>query len=477
MQEQRVSDSRRVRFNVNVLAVRRPLPRWLTRAGVWLLIALYIALWGFSGVQKLNITDFEAFFLPSARIALAGHPFDIYQVRFQGAYPNANGPLSIVPLTIAAALAQALGWLNDMELRRMLAMGLFAVFPLLMAREAVLAADRLLGAPLTSYRRLLAYALFALTPELWHSMLLYGHIEQPIMIWLTLAAVRMLTERRWARGGVLVGLALLSRSVALLYLLTLALVLVWRRQWGASARFVGGALLTIVLGLVPFWIADRKDLIYSLVTFRTKLPVSGGSLWGLSIGTPVEAFANRFDSTAVIVAALAGVSLVLALRRSLDVSSRDVYALLAIADLCFPLLIKTIWPYYFLDAYVFVALWWLAQARDVRAAQAVRAARGDSDSAAGWPYLARWVAGIALPVALIGAAQLTEYGLSQLVDGNWQAGWSAADALATLAIQLTLGVWIIVQRRTAPPAPEEPAALPGEMPSSAALAYTVSEAP
>lgn len=453
-------------------SIQRHTPRlqqWLTHVGIWLLIALYIGIWGFSGVQRLNVTDFEAFFLPSARIALAGHPFHIYQVRYQNVYPNANGPLSIVPLTLAAALAQALGWLENMELRRMLAMGIFAVFPLLMAREAVLAADRLLGAPLTRYRRLLAYALFALTPELWHSMLLYGHIEQPIMIWLTLAGVRALTEQRWARGGVLVGLALLSRSIALLYLLTLALLLVWRGRWGASARFVGGALITVVLGLLPFWIADRKDLIYSLVTFRTQLPVSGGSVWGLSIGTPVESFANRFDSMTVIIAALVSVSLVLTLRRTLEIGSRDVYALLAVASLCFPLLIKTIWPYYFLDAYVFVALWWLAQARDIGAHRI-------EDTSAGWPYLARWVAGIAFPLALIGAAQLTEYGLSQIVNGIWLAGWSAADALATVVIQLVLGVWIIMQGRHRPP-PEEMAVQPGEVPSSTALAYTLSETP
>lgn len=456
-------------LSITRLAPRRPLPPWLTRAGVWLLVALYIALWCVSGVQKLNITDFEAFFLPSARIALAGHPFHIYQVRFQDIYPNANGPLSIVPLTLAAWLAQVFGWLDNMELRRMVAMGIFAVFPLLMAREAVLAADRLLGAALTGYRRLLAYALFALTPELWHSVLLYGHIEQPIMIWLALAAVRALVNRRWALGGMLIGLAMLSRSVALLYLLALALLLLSRGRWGAGARFVGAALLTVGLGLLPFWIADRSDLTYSLLTFRTLLPVSGGSIWGLSIGTPTESFANRFDSASVIVATLASVTLVLALRRNLDVGSRDVYALLAIADLCFPLLIKTLWPYYFLDAYVFVALWWLAQARDIQAP-------AGSGRIGDWASMARWLAGLAFPLALIGAAQLAEYGLSQMVGGSWRTPWSLADTLTIVAIQLTLGIFIIVRRGRIPP-PEELAPRSSEMPSDEVLAYTVSETP
>ncbi len=84
MHNQRMSASGSISSTARALAMHRPLPPWLTRAGVWLLIALSIGIWGFSGVQRLNITDFEALFLPSARVALAGHPLEVYS----GALPG-----------------------------------------------------------------------------------------------------------------------------------------------------------------------------------------------------------------------------------------------------------------------------------------------------------------------------------------------------------------------------------------------------
>src|SRR5262245_3167906 len=76
------------------------------------LILLYLALWSSCGLVPFNTTDLEAFFFPAARIALQGHPFGVYAVRLGDAYPNANGPLSLVPLTAVGALAQLLGWID-----------------------------------------------------------------------------------------------------------------------------------------------------------------------------------------------------------------------------------------------------------------------------------------------------------------------------------------------------------------------------
>jgi hypothetical protein len=168
-------------------------------------VLAYLGFWAWTGSITINDTDFDVFFLPSARVALAGHPLLIYEVRFQGNYPNANGPLSILPLTVVAWVAQHLGWINSHDPRRALVMGAFAVFPLLLAREAMIALDRLLSAPLVGPWRLLAYAILIFSPELWHSVLLYGHLEQPLMIWLTLWSVRALVERRIVFAGFLIG--------------------------------------------------------------------------------------------------------------------------------------------------------------------------------------------------------------------------------------------------------------------------------
>ena len=54
--------------------------------------------------------------------------------------------------------------------------------------------------------------------------------------------------------------------------------------------------------------------------------------------------------------------IVIVARKDLEPSSRDTYGLLALTALTLPLLAKSVWPYYFLDAYVFGAIWWLGQA-------------------------------------------------------------------------------------------------------------------
>lgn len=384
------------------------------------LVAAYMVLWGVSGLPHWNITDFDAFFLPAARVALAGHPFAIYQVRYLDIYPDANGPLSILPLTLVAAIAQQLHWLNDPSLRRMLVMGAFAVFPLLMAREALLASDRLRARPLAGWPRVFAWGLIILSPELWHTVLLYGHIEIPIMLWLTLLAIRALVSERIVLAGALLGLALLTRSMSVLYLMPLVAVLLAHRRWLAAVRVSAVAGLVTALGLLPFWLADRNDLIYSLFTFRSGLIVGGGSIWGLFLGTPLEAVGLRYDAVLAIVVALALTIITLTIRPDLRFSSRDIYLLLALTGLCFPFFIKTLWPYYFLDPYVWFAVWWITGDRllpDLRG-------------------LILRVTGLALPLAAVATAQIAEQGLSVSVRGVWLPGWSAA-VCAALFIMMT----------------------------------------
>ncbi|MBF6591333.1 MAG: hypothetical protein IVW57_12520 [Ktedonobacterales bacterium] len=405
-------------------------PRWPRRAGIAALVLLYIGLWGGTGLLTLNPTDLDVFFLPAARVVLAGHPLLAYQVRYAVNYPNANGPLSLVPLTAAAALAAHQGWLNDPALRRMVVMAVFALFPLLMSYEAIRAVNRVRGVPLRGIGQLLAYGALALSPQLWHGMLLYGHIEQPIALWLVLLGVRMLVEQRPGRAGICLGLALLTRSSVLVFFLPLLVLLLRHRRWRASTWLSGATALTLGLGLLPFWLADRGDLIYSLVTFRGQLAVGGGSVWGIALGTPLGAFAQHNDSTVVLAAALLVTVLTLLVRPDLDFGSRDLYALLAITAFCFPLFIKTLWPYYFLEPYVFITLWWLAGAP--RAGERAR-----------W----RWRAGLALPLAVLGSAQMAEQGIAVVYSRDFIRAWSLAMTLAMLLMMVALTGALVSGRR------------------------------
>lgn len=404
------------------LTSRRP------RSVAAVLVTLYIALWVGVALLPITVTDLDAFFLPSARVALAGHPFEVYNIRYQALYPNANGPLSLIPLTLAAAIAQHAGWLDNPPLRRAVIMAVFAVIILLLAIEAVRAVERLTGHPLSASIRVLAYALFALAPPIWHSVMFYGHVEQPLMLWLVLVGIRMLQEKRPAAAGILLGLALLTRTSALLDLMPLVVLLLWRGRWRAVAQLCSVTVATLAVVLLPFWLVDRKDLIYSLVTFRAELTVAGGNVWGALFGTPLEnaaiGIAQRYDSLVVLGVALLLCALVFTFRPDLDVGSRDLYGLLVLTTLCFALFIKTLWPYYFLEPYLFAAIWWLSGV-----STAVRRSS--------------WWLSIVLLAGLLGTELLGELFATLSQNGTWLASWSRWMVLGMLAVSVPFAVRLI----------------------------------
>ncbi len=335
----------------------------LRRAATWGLGIIYAAAWAIAGwLWNGPPSDIDNFFLPAVRIALSGHPLLVYTARFQEVIANDNGPLGLVPLTAVAAVASWLGWLEDERLRRALIMAAFSIFSLLMAREAVAAIDRLRGARLNGLSRLLAYGVFAASPALVNGVLGYGHIEQPMTLWLVLLAVRSLANGRSGAAGISFGLAMLTRSLAALPLIPVGLLLLARGRWRALAWLGVSAALVVALGLLPFLLADPTDTIYSLLTHRASLPVGGGSLWQLLVGTPYLWIPQRADVLFVLGLAVLLSLIVIVARRDLEPSSRDIYGLLALTALALPLLAKSVWPYYFLDAYVFGAVWWLGQA-------------------------------------------------------------------------------------------------------------------
>lgn len=336
--------------------------RTVTRVATWALGFGYAVVWAVAGwLWQVPPNDLDNFFLPAVRIALGGHPLLIYTVRYWAIIANDNGPLGLVPLTPVVAIASRLGWMDDVGLRRLLILGVFSIFSLLMAREAVAAIDRLRGASLEGLSRILAYGVFVASPTLWMSVLGYGHIEQPMTLWLILLGVRSLGSGRSAVAGFTFGLAILTRSLAALSLFPLGILLLARGRWRAVAWLAGSAALTVALGVVPFLLADPTNTIYSLFTHRGLLPVGGGNPWQLLVGTPYLWVPQHWD-----VLFVSGLSALLSLivivgRKDLEPSSRDIYGLLALTAVTLPLLAKSVWPYYFLDAYVFGAVWWLGQ--------------------------------------------------------------------------------------------------------------------
>jgi hypothetical protein len=323
---------------------------------VWpaLLIVGYVALWFAAGFIPIVPTDLDISFWPSAQLALAGHPLLVYGFATHQVHPNANGPLSLVPLTALGAVLRAIGWLDTFYPRRAAALAFFSLFILGMAREGVAAIERLRGSRLEARPRLFAYAALALGPPLWQSLVGYGHIEQPIEVWLGLLAVRWVTRGLALRAGIAVGLMLLARSAAALMCLPL-LVAAWRQGAARAAGFVALAAVICFAGLLPFVIADPASAVYSLFTYRGAVPIGAGSIWSVARGTPLEAIGQHYDMVLVVTLALV-LNLWLASRPG-GFTEQRLIAGMALSSACLALLGKTVWPYYLMEVYVFGTVW------------------------------------------------------------------------------------------------------------------------
>src|SRR5260370_36779056 len=71
----------------------------VTRAATWAVGFAYAAAWGIAGwLWTGPRNDLDYFFVPAARIALSGHPFQVYTVRINELIANDNRPLGLVPL-------------------------------------------------------------------------------------------------------------------------------------------------------------------------------------------------------------------------------------------------------------------------------------------------------------------------------------------------------------------------------------------
>jgi hypothetical protein len=208
--------------------------------------------------------------------------------------------------------------------------------------------------PLTGHARLFAAASFALGPPLWQSLAGYGHVEQPVELWLLLLAVRWLDERRDVNAGVAFGLAVLSRSSAVLLAIPLAIYDA-RRGVRSLVRFGAATAVSGVAVLTPFLLADPADVIHSLFTYRRDLIVGAGSVWSLTHGSALEPVVQRWDIVPILAAVIAANAWLMT--RPGGLTQGRLFAALALTSASFATFAKTVWPYYFAEAYVFGTVW------------------------------------------------------------------------------------------------------------------------
>jgi len=302
-------------------------------------------------------TDLDFFFWPAAQYAAHGHALTVYSFQGGNAYPDANGPVGLVLLMPLAAVAQALGWTDPRVVAAMTAV-LAAILALLVSREALGIVRRVRGA---IEWRLGTHATFLLAPVLWIAVAGFGHLEQVVETYFLLLAVRWTIESRAGRAGFGLGLALLTRTAASICAIPLAVVTGSRQ----GRRRIGDlglvAAATVAAGLAPFLVADGSDVIRSLVTYRGRLPIAGGSVWVLLYRSPLATFAEHADAFVSLGVAAALCLIIVRRRATATADAMGVCGLLCIAACCFPMLAKTVHSYYLFEPYVFGTIWWLAR--------------------------------------------------------------------------------------------------------------------
>lgn len=405
-------------------AERRQLP-WLAdgTAGRLIVLALCVGYAGAWAVSALVTTggpsDLDLYFWPSAEIAAHGHVLQVYAGGGSMRYPNANGPVGLLPLVPIALVVNAVGRANDLRLRAGLSDAASAVFILFMAQQAMrlIRLGRVQGAVHGA-----ALSVFLFAPALWISIADFGHFEQPIEIGLVLLSIRLGLSRRPVRSGFALGLAVLSRTTAVLYALPSVLAPLATRRLGPAARTVVTATATAAAGVTPFVAVDPGDVLHSLITYRADLPVGGGSIWLLAFHTSWSGLVEHADGLVILIVATGLSVLVIVRRPQTVVTVSGLCGLLALEAACFPMLAKTVYPYYLLEPYVFASVWWLAHDGAVLSWRIVVPLLITGDA-----FLAEWA--VRLPLTGVG-----------LVEG--------ITSTAVLAVVVTLVAWDLITARS-----------------------------
>ena len=309
-------------------------------------------------VLKTTPSDLDLFFWPSAETAVSGHPLLIYSAQFIGGVFNDNGPLGMIPVIPAAALANALGWAGSLAGRAALTGAVVSLFVLLLAYQAV----RLTGAARGRVRWPLGVAATVLlAPALWIGILDYGHIEQPVEMCLLLLAISWSLGNRHALTGVALGAAVLTRTIAGFCAIPLILAPLATHRIRPMAVTVGATVITVCVGLAPFILADESTVLRALVTNRGGLPIGGGSFWIVARHASWAGFVSEFDVYIGAAVATGLVAITLRRKPALATTHVGLLGLLTAASCCVPLFAKSVFPYYLTEPYVFAAIWWLAR--------------------------------------------------------------------------------------------------------------------
>ena len=120
-------------------------------------------------------------------------------------------------------------------------------------------------------------------------------------------------------------------------------------------------MVTIAVVMTPFLLADAQAVVHSLLTYRSSLPIGGGSFWIIAREASWAASSRVAMSTSAQLWRLSWSRFTLRRRPAVATTHAGIAGLLTVAACCFPLFSKTVFPYYLFEPYLFALLWWLAR--------------------------------------------------------------------------------------------------------------------
>jgi hypothetical protein len=383
------------------------------RAAIAGLATLYIAAWTLvSFALKTRPSDLDLYFWPAAETVVRGHPLLIYSAHLRDTYPNANGPLGLLPVLPMAALANALGWAGNLGARAAFAGAATSVVILLLTFQGVrLVAVECRGGG----QSVIVACSILLAPALWFGVIDYGHVEQPVELCFAMLAVGCSLRARNTYAGIALGAAVLARTIAAFSVIPFALAPLATHRLRPAMVVVAATVATVTVVLAPFVLTNEPSVAHSLLGYRGSLPIGGGSFWVVARQTLFAALGQYGDVYLAVAVACALVAIILVRRPATVTSPAGLLGLLTVASACFPLFAKTVYPYYLVEPYVFGALWWLAR----------------PDSARNWRGL--------VPLLLTADVFLAKAGTTLPVGASWIAEGLASSAIiaATIAVVST----------------------------------------
>ncbi len=209
--------------------------------------------------------------------------------------------------------------------------------------------------------RPIVIACVLLAPAVWLGMLDYGHVEQPVELCCVLLAITCFVSRRNALTGIALGAAVLTRTIAGFCAIPLLLIPLLTRRFRATITIALATVVTIAVVMTPFLLADERAVVHSLLTYRSSLPIGGGSFWIIAREASWAGIIKSGDVYIGGAVALVLVGFTLRRRPVVATTHAGIAGLFTVAACCFPLFSKTVFPYYLLEPYVFALLWWLAR--------------------------------------------------------------------------------------------------------------------